>query len=431
MAQPQISDNRVCKTTFQSLMPMVCLMTFAVLSSCGGGGGNTPAPPTKSDVIKVSFGISVLDHTIDQTITLANKGTTTLTVGQIDREDALVSPFTLSNENCSGTSLAPSKTCSLQVRFSPIEQGVFSDTFDIPSRDANQNLATVAVSGEGIALNVSINQVDTDCLSLQNTIYVTITDRYEDPVTLVPLDAFTVTENGEPVDVSHFSNAAVLPLSVVLALDSSNSALSVRADIEAAATSFIQLLQLDDGIDEAEIIKFAATIQPVQTAFTDSQAALIAAIAAPFSGLQTQTVLYDAIWRSIEDMNASAQAGRRAIVVLSDGFDEGSDKSLPEVIDHAIQSGVPVFTIVLGNGVAGVMQQLADETGGQFFQVPVSTDLQGIYEKISTILTNQYVLTYTSSATGETGAILDVQVNLEGGGEILHGEDLKEVSGCP
>ena len=155
----------------------------------GGGGGASDGGSADINVStsQVSFGGVVLDHFSDQTVSIQNSGSSDLNVGQIARtnltaalEDPPDSPFSIINDNCSGITLAVSEECTLQIRFFPVIQGAFNDSFEISSNDADENSVTVSASGDGRALNVTINQVEVDvCPKVR--LYITVTDKNDDP----------------------------------------------------------------------------------------------------------------------------------------------------------------------------------------------------------------------------------------------------------
>lgn len=98
-------------------------------------------------------------------------------------------------------------------------------------------------------------------------------------------------------------------------------------------------------------------------------------------------------------MGEAAIPIRRQLPLMS--HNEGSvDHQLAGVVEKANESGIPVFTIGLGNVYISALQQLADETGGQYFLAPDSTDLESIYQSILDILANQYVIEYVSPSSG-------------------------------
>ena len=131
--------------------------------------------------------------------------------------------------------------------------------------------------------------------------------------------------------------------------------------------------------------------------------------------------------QAIESASVSTINDRKAVVVVTDGIDEGSvNHQLAGVIEKANESGVPVFTIGLGNVYISALQNLADETGGQYFLAPDSTDLESIYQSILDLLVNQYIIEYVSPSSGDDMVDLDVEVDQSG----LKGNDSKSVTGC-
>jgi VWFA-related protein len=400
-------------------------------SSSGGTPTGTP-PDIDVSASQFLFGGIVVDNFTDRTITIQNKGTLDLNIGQIAQAIPHVSAFSIVNDNCSLKTLAFQGTCTLQVRFSPDDQVHFEDTFDIPSNDPDENPVTVSVSGDGKGLNVSINQVSTSCPTV--TLYVTVSDSAGAP--LVPAltqGKFYLYENGVEIDQSvpannfDFSNSVTSPQSIALVLDISASMEDAIDEMKAAAVSFIN--NLSAPLDEAEIIRFAKVIEPVvpDPEFTSVKGDLIAAIQAaiPIGDFRNGTAMYDAVEQAVADTAAQGPGRRRAVVVIADGRDNSSlNIDLNGLIDQALESGVPVFTIGLGDVNAENMQQLADETGGQYYYAPDETELQSIYDQISAIISSQYTLGYDSSSTCGDIISLDVVVD-DGSG--LEGEDSRDI----
>jgi Ca-activated chloride channel family protein len=285
---------------------------------------------------------------------------------------------------------------------------------------------TVNVSGDAVAFNCSINQVDKSaCPNIQ--LFVSVTDSHDDPVTAMIQNDFSIYEDGLAQTIVNLSKVPVAaPISVAIALDCSGSTQPIIADVESAAKSFLDLLDLNNDTDEAEIIKFAEDIETKQP-FTDDKNLLLIGIDDNYTGGTGETHLYDTLWQAIDSASVSATNDRRAVVVVTDGFDEGSvNHQLSDVVEKANESGVPVFTIGLGNAYISILQQLADETGGQYYFVPNSSDLESIYQSILNLLTNQYIVEYVSPSSG--GETIDVDVEIDQGG--LKGNDSKSVTGC-
>lgn len=104
-------------------------------------------PPV--DDFQVPFGDTTVGNSSNQTITITNGGNADLVIGNIAQANPLGVPFGILNDNCSGQTIAPAGTCNLGVSFSPTATGPFTDTFDIPSNDPDENLVTVSLSGTG------------------------------------------------------------------------------------------------------------------------------------------------------------------------------------------------------------------------------------------------------------------------------------------
>ncbi|MEN8263516.1 MAG: choice-of-anchor D domain-containing protein [Nitrospirota bacterium] len=132
-----------------------------VTVSISGTGDALPVPDiTVTDSIaptndqQISFGSITESSSSNQTVTVTNDGNANLTIGNIAQSNPTAAPFSILNNNCSGQTLSPSSSCTLTVRFSPSSTGTFSDSFDIPSNDSDENPVTVSISGTGDALPV-------------------------------------------------------------------------------------------------------------------------------------------------------------------------------------------------------------------------------------------------------------------------------------
>jgi hypothetical protein len=127
-----------------------------VTVSVSGEGTSTPVPDitvtasvAPNDDLQVAFGTVIEGNSSDQTVTVTNDGTADLTLGVMAASDPLSDPFGIVSDGCSGQALAQGESCTLTVRFSPALEGSYTDSFDIPSDDPDENPVTVNVSGDG------------------------------------------------------------------------------------------------------------------------------------------------------------------------------------------------------------------------------------------------------------------------------------------
>ncbi len=419
---------------FTTLFHRSCVaLSLLMLLACSGAlESSAPPPPAPTPNIYLAqstydFTGIILDNSADRTFEIKNNGIANLKIGQVLSPNL---PFSIASDTCSLATLTTSQTCSLKIRFSPTSQGPFTTTLSVPSNDPDSSTVNISLSGVGYGLNVWINQVNFDnCPSISAD--VTVTDpRSNSLLNLLTQDNFKLYQDGQLQNITATAIQYPSPVSVVLAIDASGSTANILPTIKSAANAFID--QLTAG-DWAAICKFNDTID----IYPAGPPLLIAGDAAGKTQLNAYinsigsgsgTVLYDALFLSV-DRAAQGITDKRAVIVLSDGFDEspGSVKTLDQVITNAAQKGIPVFTIFyvdpsVGPGKTEIMQRLARETGGQYYNSETS-DLAAIFQQISNILSNKYTLNYTSSIC--SGA---VSLNVRADWNSLFGEDSRTLS---
>jgi fibronectin type 3 domain-containing protein len=122
-----------------------------------GSGTATPVPDiTVTDSVaptsdlQVAFGSITAGGSSVEQVTVTNDGDAGLVIGNISTYDPLYAPFSIQSDTCSGATLAPSGSCSIQVLFAPSTDGTFNESFGIPSNDPDEGAVTVSVSGTGL-----------------------------------------------------------------------------------------------------------------------------------------------------------------------------------------------------------------------------------------------------------------------------------------
>ena len=427
-----------------SVMLMAVAFTALAVIGCGGGGGassggssgggTASSPEISLSTNQLSLGSVVANaagqRSADRSVQVTNTGTANLVIGQII--NSLDPPFSFpaGTDGCSGVSLAPNASCTVGVRFAPTDpaQVDYSDSFSIPSNDADEPSLTVNVTGTGQGLNVTINKVDS---SVPGTIrmIVSVTDGNNEPVFPLSAGNFSVTEGGVRQGINVTGTIAT-PVSVALDLDYSSSVATVLNDIEASAKGFLQ--NLTNQTDEASVIKFAREVREFIgfTPVPNNLPLFNTAIDAPYTDPINATKFFDAVYGSVDSLSLRGN-DRKAILVVSDGLDFDSLTRLPasiqdleDVIANAKEKQVFIFPIALGADIQKeVLERMAVETGGQYFEAPTSADLDAIYDQISLILTNQYEITFTTvKAVGTTNSLRVVATNA-----ALTGDDTESV----
>lgn len=183
-----------------------------------------------------------------------------------------------------------------------------------------------------------------------------------------------------------------LAVEVVLALDISGSMEGGALEqAKAAAQSFLGGLAFQDRV---AVVTFHDTVDLILP-FTQDRTAAEAAIQSLTAG--GGTALYQATAESIR-LAAGTESSRRAVVLLSDGVDNGSLLTRPEALAPAETLGVPVFAIGLGADIdREYLQELAEVSGGRAAETPSPDGLAQLYQEAAEALRGQYILTLDAS----------------------------------
>ena len=224
-------------------------------------------------------------------------------------------------------------------------------------------------------------------------------------------DDFSIAENGRPQSIRYFSRETDLPLTLGLMVDTSMSQRKVMTAERGASARFLE--QIVRPKDRVFIMQFDMSVQLKQEP-TSSFRALDDALAYVDTptrrDLEGQmgggTLLYDAIITASRDIMQS-KAGRKALVLLTDGVDTGSERTIGDAIDAAQRADTLVYSILFSDSGAypfsfggpdgkGVLMRLSRETGRGFFEVTKSQSLDRIFARIQDELRSEYSLGYVS-----------------------------------
>ncbi len=231
-------------------------------------------------------------------------------------------------------------------------------------------------------------------------IYATVTDAQGSLVPSLAREDFEILDNNVRQDLIVFENQTQ-PVTAVVMLDSSGSMTNSLKLVKAGAEQFlIRLLPQD----KAQVGAFNDKIQFSGT-FTSDRDELVAALADLDFGNPTR--LYDALDQSLDRL--APIEGRRVIVVLTDGADTSSKRGQGDVLDRATADEVMIYGIGLESdyfdGIRRVrtspdrvVRRLADETGGGYYLLKETSDLNTTFTRIAQELHSQYVLGFAPAA---------------------------------
>jgi Ca-activated chloride channel family protein len=206
---------------------------------------------------------------------------------------------------------------------------------------------------------------------------------------------FIVEEDGMPRNIEVFASEG-FALAVAVGLDHSFSVpAATLAATAAAARTFIDALAPRDSLMVIGIGSETEVMAPLDTDRRTAQAAL--------SKVQRwgTTPLYDAAIKAIDAVQSAA--GRRALILLSDGVDRYSRTTGPELVEYARGHDVLVYPVSIGRTREPIWAELASVSGGRSFVVPNVRELNPTLQTIAGELRHQYLLGYSPLRDGRSG----------------------------
>jgi Ca-activated chloride channel family protein len=244
----------------------------------------------------------------------------------------------------------------------------------------------------------------------QVEVYATVTSGDGRAIKGLTQSDFTVLEDDVPQRITTFVGGE-FPAAVALAIDRSFSMKGTPLTVaRTAGRAFVASLKPDD---RAALISISGDVEVLAPLDTE-KAQLLKALDAldPWS----TTSLHDALIRCLDLLDQ--EAGRRAIVVLSDGVDRYSKASAADVVARARRSDVLMYPIAIGRVRPALFPELATVTGGQSFHLREARTLQPTLQAIAEDLRSQYLIGYEPakppSAEGIEWRSISVKVSHSG-----------------
>jgi VWFA-related protein len=240
---------------------------------------------------------------------------------------------------------------------------------------------------------------------------MTILDKKKQFVSGLTRADFMVYENGQPQEITFFSDEKTTsPVYVGVLMDTSPSTRTMMTFSKQAAKNFFQSV-VRRGKDKAAFVTFDHEINLRQD-FTEKINLLERAINS-VRETGSNTALYDAVYQFCDQSLRSA-AGRRVIVLITDGDDTFSRAELRDAIDIAQRTETVIYGISTSGGFlslapgveAGmsgrnegdkILARMTNETGGEAFFIRDSVALENAFARIASELHSQYVLSYRPS----------------------------------
>jgi Ca-activated chloride channel homolog len=253
-------------------------------------------------------------------------------------------------------------------------------------------------------------EVDVDVVQ----VVATVVDGRGHFVTGLPRSAFHVEEDGKRQTISHFG-AEDVPLELIVACDVSGSMTPAIPRLKTAVKEFLAAVP---SRDQVTLLGFNDSIFALtRRAVNPEERARAVDRLAPWGA----TALYDVILRGVDMLGK--RPGRRAMVVFSDGEDQGSHASITDVERRLQASDVTLYMIGQGRGVEvaalkAIMQRLVEPTGGRALFTDSIDELHVAFADLLEELSNQYLLGYESTNTRRDDTFRRISVQVDGHGRV-------------
>ncbi|MGA7244024.1 MAG: VWA domain-containing protein [Terracidiphilus sp.] len=282
-------------------------------------------------------------------------------------------------------------------------------------------------------LKLNVNLVD---------LFFTVKNKSGELVPHLTKDDCSVSEDKVPQTLKNFNAETHLPLTLGILLDTSGSQTDVLPLEQQAGSQFLERVLKSK--DQAFLLSFDVNVDLLQD-FTNSARMLTHAMdkaqintaggnggsgipglgggTIPIHGTPKGTLLYDAIYLASNE-KMSQQNGRKAMIILTDGDDQGSDHKIQEAISAAQKANTIVYVILIaepsfygGFGYNGysAAKKISEESGGRLINVGANgKKLDAAFEQIEEELRTEYLASYTPTNAKQDGSFRRISVQCKG-----------------
>ena len=256
-------------------------------------------------------------------------------------------------------------------------------------------------------------KVSVDLVNVQ----FSVTDRRGRLIPGLKAEDFVIEEDGKRQEIVHFARENELPLTIGMLIDTSPSVRPVFEEEKQTAVAFLESILRPT--DLALVISFDRSVTLVQD-YTDRTRLLKAAIDELEIGGGTS--LYDAVYLVCKE-KLGREAGRKTVILISDGEDTTSKTKSFEALVAAHQSDTVIYSISNtsrgfigrgslggGGGDPGTLRKFSEETGGAMFFVNRENSFKKIFDQIAQELRTQYSIGYNSTNPVKDGKFRQIRI---------------------
>jgi len=236
---------------------------------------------------------------------------------------------------------------------------------------------------------------------------------------------FEVFEDGKKQTLRHFERETDRPLTLALLIDTSGSQKRTLPQEKEAAQLFIRqvlrpsdlamLVTYDVNVDLLQ--DFSSDIESMQHALKRARINQPVSLGPTDRSRTPSTRLYDAIRLTAQE-KLGPEVGRKAIILLGDGFDEGSQTKEKEALEASHRGQVIIYAIGIADHNYGwrgarTLKKFSRETGGTATFPRKTEDLQPAFDKITTELRTQYLLSYAPTNRARDGKFRKIKIKVK------------------
>ncbi len=272
----------------------------------------------------------------------------------------------------------------------------------------------------------TVIRVDVDRVN----VVFSVRDKRSGFVNTLTKDDIEVKEDGRRQEILTFARETDLPLTIGLLVDVSVSQQRlIEVERQAAAQFFRQVLRPKD---LAFLISFGSEAELLQDS-TSSVRALEQGLGEmrgnssggpminpgpiPSASAPRGTILYDAVYLAAQE-KLRQEVGRKAIVLITDGVDQGSRVKKDEAIHTALRADSMIYSIYYvdpgfygyGGGGDGTLKDMAEDTGGRMLRVDRKNTLDDVFRQIQDEMRSQYAISYSSTNNTRDGGFRKLEV---------------------
>jgi VWFA-related protein len=240
-------------------------------------------------------------------------------------------------------------------------------------------------------------------------VYVSVFDRKGLPVDDLKKERFRVLDEGRPQPIVSFEPASDA-LSCAILIDTTGSMRDSLGSVRNAVSTLLDQMRPDDTV---AIYSFNTSLNILQDFTTDRASAKRAVQRTRAGG---ETALFDAISQASHEM--APRAGKKAIVLFTDGADNASHLVPDAAIKRALKTGIPIYAVAEGEAtregqLLRQLRSLATQTGGLCYQAKNGHDVAKVFGDIQAELRHMYLLSYTPPHGDET-KWRAIQISIDG-----------------